>query len=341
MEWRGRELDPIALWSQYVDFPQSVSADKEFSPLVNCPNPDHYTRRNHFQVNLEKPLVHCFAHCGISGTYEHAIAMIEGITEKEARRVMMKHARISVGPRSRRKGNVHRKVESVAEDALEYERFMPPVGLEYLKSRGVDGGSIARFQLGWCVKTARLVIPAYDMHNTLRFLIKRAVNPRDMPKYLYTEGAVKERLLFGACTVDLKQVSSGTLVLVEGSIDAIKMQQYGIAAVAILGSKLSRDQLQIIHQLRPRKVVTMFDPDASGVHATRSAAMVLKVPHLVALYPRKGSDPGSLTREEAHHSVTTAVPWGKFFARLPQHARQRHHQEVNRYGNKKHPSRSV
>ena len=39
-------------------------------------------------MNLNKPVVHCFAGCGISGTYEHAIAMIEGDESGETRRTI-------------------------------------------------------------------------------------------------------------------------------------------------------------------------------------------------------------------------------------------------------------
>lgn len=49
MNWQGRELDPLSLWQEYVDFPSSMDAESEFSPLVQCPNPDHVTSKRHFQ----------------------------------------------------------------------------------------------------------------------------------------------------------------------------------------------------------------------------------------------------------------------------------------------------
>ena len=84
MKFRGRDIDPVAFWSEYVDFPPNMREDgQEFSPLVHCPNPAHDNFNSPaFQVNLRLPLVHCFSRCGIEGNYEHAVALIHGLYEK-------------------------------------------------------------------------------------------------------------------------------------------------------------------------------------------------------------------------------------------------------------------
>src|SRR5262245_52303731 len=113
MKFQGREIDPIRLWSDYVEFPPNVKEDGEFLEKVVCPNPAHGTLKRHFQINVRRPLVHCFAYCGISGSYEHAICMLEGLYEKfdvegatndrekrrrkdrayrQARKIILKHA---------------------------------------------------------------------------------------------------------------------------------------------------------------------------------------------------------------------------------------------------------
>jgi hypothetical protein len=92
--FRGHAIDPVSLWSEYVEFPAHMDEDAEFSPLVFCPNPNHLnTGSPAFQINLRKPLVHCFASCGISGSYENAIAMVEGGSNRQARKTPQ--ARIS------------------------------------------------------------------------------------------------------------------------------------------------------------------------------------------------------------------------------------------------------
>ena len=83
MIYQGRSINPISLWGEYVDLPRNLGHPlPTFLPKVQCPNPDHSTTKHHFQINTRKPVVHCFAHCGISGTYEHALAVVLGIYAK-------------------------------------------------------------------------------------------------------------------------------------------------------------------------------------------------------------------------------------------------------------------
>lgn len=80
MRIKGKDIDPIALWGQYCDIKPEPGP---FLNLTFCPNPDHLNSRSPaFQINISKPYVHCFSHCGISGTYEHAICVIEGLYDK-------------------------------------------------------------------------------------------------------------------------------------------------------------------------------------------------------------------------------------------------------------------
>lgn len=327
MIYRGRTLDPVALWGEFVDFPPSASFSGEFAPLVRCPNPEHHTDKRHFQINLEKPLVHCFAACGISGTYERAISMVKGVTEREARKIILQHTRVGLGPSSKRKvrgadGRVRRASSGTENDvsapSLEYSTYIPQLGLEYLDSRGIDASSIASFALGWDADERRIVIPADDERGVRRFLIKRAVRSKDWPKYLYwPEGTSKTSLLFGACKLDLKQVSSHGLVLCEGSLDAIRLQQNGIQATAILGTGLSVQQANIISKLRPRRVFFMFDRDGAGAkNVMMAAARLTKVPVFVCLYPKGKSDPAELTKKEAERAIETALSFVAFKRRL-------------------------
>jgi hypothetical protein len=76
--YRGREVDVIGLWSEFVDLPDDVERHLGgFLPKTKCPNPKHATDKRHFQINSARPMVHCFARCGISGSWEHAIATIK------------------------------------------------------------------------------------------------------------------------------------------------------------------------------------------------------------------------------------------------------------------------
>ena len=347
MRYKGRDVDAIAFWSQYVDFP-NVKFDEgdTFAPKTVCPNPNHDTEKRHFQVNMAEALVHCFAHCGISGTWEHAVCVIEGLYEKfkveeapdaqerhrrqqrarrEASKKILKAAsgRRVTGyvPTSSKARNSRGATKAVPRDELRYESFLPSLALEFCESRGITDASVAEWNLGWLSEEKRLVIPAKDEINRIRFLIKRSVLPGQNPKYLYSEGFPKTSLLFGACAIDLGMVRSEGLVLVEGSIDTIILHQHGLRiAGGILGTGISESQCRIIEKIaraagRIPRVILAFDKDSAGIRNIEIAAGKLKkYPLYVMKYPKMKSDPAELTREEAYRQVERAVPAFRFLA---------------------------
>lgn len=323
VRFQGRVVDPAALWGNYVNFPPNFDANNgdEFSPLVQCPNPEHQTEKRHFQVNLKKPLVHCFANCGISGTYEHAIAMVEGTTQREARRRILKHSRVGTTGQSsqpRRKHSV--KPQTVLD--VSYETYIPQAGIDYLSGRGFTSDSISRWELGWDSETLRVVIPAKDKRGRTKFLIRRAVREKDQPKYLYDSESEKNSLLFGACFIDPGMVRSEGIILVEGSLDTIMNHQNGLKTTGgILGNRLSKAQAQYIMNLRPKAVFTMFDPDGAGLDATLSVRQRISgCPVFVCRYPRaQGTeklDPAKLNAEQAVRMIERAIPMARFVHQL-------------------------
>ena len=276
-----------------------MTVDGQYLMKVPCPNPEHDTDKRHFQVNVQDGLVHCFAHCGISGTFEHAIALIHGFYDKfkvgeaeddrerkrrkqrawrEASKIILKHHRTgAVTPLRAKKRNSPRTATTLQPGALAYESFLPPVGLEYLTDRKISESSISAWNLGWLPDEKRIAIPALDERGIVRFLIKRGITPRQQPKYLYTEGYPKTHLLFGAGQIDLGMVHSHGLVIVEGSLDAIRLHQHGLRnTVAILGTGISEQQRQIISRIKPRKIFLMFDKDSAGVHNIEIASQKLR-----------------------------------------------------------------
>ncbi len=315
MRYEGRTIDPVELWSRYVQFPPNMDVRQEFAPLVQCPNPEHHTQKRHFQVNLKKPLVHCFTGCGISGTYEHAIAMIEGVSLRGARKIVLRHAQLSSGGVDIAPAHRGRKksVDRIVLDREAFERgefsYLPASARAYLDSRGISESSRTRFAIGYDEEAERVVIPAFDRRGQFAFLIRRSIGS-ELPKYLYTDGSDKSSLLFGACFLDRELVTSRGLILVEGSLDAIRLHQHGFTnAVAILGSKLSKKQSRIIERISPPKVYLMFDKDVAGISATNTAIrQLIRLPVFVCRYPKGKSDPAELTRKETMRQVERAMP---------------------------------
>lgn len=339
MKFRGRAINPIQLWENYVEFPPNMKVDvnDEYLPLVKCPNPDHQTEKRHFQINVRRPLVHCFANCGISGTYEDAIALIEGVGNREARRRILRNSSLGK-PEIRRKRT--RTVDVVSDVDLSDFSFIPQIASEYLERRGISHSSIALWQLGWNPEEKRITVPAFDFQGRLRFVIQRAVFKKQWPKYLYPDDCDKDRLLFGACQIDLGMVRSQGIVLVEGSLDVIRLHQHGFRnVVGVLGSFVSEFQAKEISNLRPKRIYTMFDKDASGVGATISAynRCGRSIPLRVCRFPKGKDDPAELSREEAVRVIEKSWPWMKF-ASVPavqeaiQTRRQRSSRRISKVG---------
>jgi len=338
MRFHGRNIDPISVWEHYVTLPPGTKVEDTFTPKVQCPNPNHDTLKSHFQVNLTQPTVHCFALCGISGSWEHAICVIEGLYEKykvedasnererkrrraraiwEARKTILRLAKPSSYRRKSRiqKNSGSRETTStVPAESLAYEKFLPPVALSYIGKRKFSDNSISKWGIGWLPEEKRLVIPAHDLNGTLRFLIKRAVMEKQSPKYLYTEGFPKSSLLFGACFIDLGMLRSDGLILVEGSLDVIRFHQHGLTNTGgILGTGISDQQVKIIERLRPSRIIFAFDLDAAGIRNIEIASKKLrKYPIYVMRYPKGRHDPAELTRREAYSQVKKAISLHRF-----------------------------
>lgn len=364
MIYHGRSLNPVALWESLgVEFPPGAdNGNPTFLSKTACPNPEHDTTKRHFQVNVRQPVVHCFADCGISGSYEHAVCVVLGLyaareitteqirrsktprsphepsetrtarekvgaAHKEARKVILKHTRTAVGKEiaATIEHNGTRKTVAadspVATDKAKLDngtfQFLPVQARDYLDSRGIDNASRGKWQLGWCEEEERLIVPAYDERDVFRFLIKRQIAGGGSLKYLYTPGTIKTSILFGACFVDRELVRSEGLVLVEGSLDVIRLHQVGVRnAVAILGTGLSRQQVRLVYRMGARRVYCLFDKDAAGAKNVMDARDKLtKLPLKVCLYPKGKSDPAELTKEEAERVMERALPMQAFLTK--------------------------
>lgn len=351
MRYKGRAIDPVAFWNRYLEFPNNtrVDAGDAFLPKVQCPNPNHDTLKKHFQVNAQQPFVHCFAYCGISGSWEHAICTIEGLYEKFKVDLAVckkawdkKPAQRSQGERDqlRRHQRAHREaskiilratsgklatgispvakksdaITAIPIESLAYESYLPQVALEYLEGRGISDNSIAAWRLGWLPNEKRIAIPARDENGVLKFLVKRAVLSSQNPKYLYTEGFPKTHILFGAGQIDLGMIKSHGLGLVEGSIDTIVQHQHGLRFFGgILGTGISDRQCRIIARFRPRRIYLFFDKDSAGiVNIEIAAGKLRKYPLYVIRYPKGKSDPAEVTEKEAWRQLERAMPLQKF-----------------------------
>lgn len=182
----------------------------------------------------------------------------------------------------------------------------------YWTDRGLAPGTIDAWQLGYARFPNQAIIPVRaPFTDELRGVIRRNLTPGVMPKYLNPRGFPKNHTLFGSwMSPDRDRDHRDRVVLGEGPMDAIKIWQAGFNGRAIMGSRLSREQVGILLKYGVNKVVLFLDDDAPGFRAALGAYGRLKRRFDVraAMYPQvRATDPGDLTDPQIRRAVADAV----------------------------------
>lgn len=112
-----------------------------------------------------------------------------------------------------------------------------------LSDRGFSMETLEYFEIGFSVPKSRVVIPARDQFFNLVGLIGRAVTKEQIPRYLYSTGFPKRNILFNLNNAKIYD----EVIIVEGSLDAMKIHQAGYPnVVATLGAIITDNQMKLI-----------------------------------------------------------------------------------------------
>lgn len=132
------------------------------------------------------------------------------------------------------------------------------------------------------------------------------------PKYLNPPGADHRRLLIGWHVARV----TGDIVLCEGPLDAVRLYQHDLSALALGGKELHDEQLAMLRTLPPKAAVTvMLDPEEEVAPFKLAERLSLHFENIyIAKLPLKTKtgkklDPGESTREQAHKAVDEAEQW--------------------------------
>ena len=239
-------------------------------------------------------------------------------------------------------------------------------GMDYLAGRGVDAKVMSAFQLGLSLRGrdrlkthlsglgfdpglaveagllrrgedstlkdffwGRLMFPIHDREGRVAGFGARSLDGSE-PKYLNTAATPifdKRSILYGLHMAEAGIRERGTVVIVEGYMDAITAHQYGYTnVVASMGTALTGHQVSLIRSAA-NHFVQALDPDDAGKKATlrslesswravdlrqlgRTEELDLKIASLPS-----GLDPDSLIREDPEEwkrRIQEAVPYMDF-----------------------------
>lgn len=247
--------------------------------MTNCPF--HEDSTPSFQINVKTGLYICFG-CGASGGPQ-------GLSTKLA---------ITAPPDEIDLDGLWKDLEEVMREEEEapilpesyLERFRVPNSFWDL--RGLRKPSRHLWKLGYDPLTDSATIPVRDHKHRLHGVIRRRVGG-GWPKYVYPTHFDLKNTLFGSWAI-----KSPRIALAEGSIDAMKLVQAGVPAVAQLGSTLHEGQVQVLREMNVHEVVLWYDNDPAGRNAIEKAVPLLHDFLVWVIQWRSGAkDPGALNDE--------------------------------------------
>lgn len=279
-----------------------------------CLCPFHEEKDASFSINVESGLFICYA-CQERGPFAKLAAHL-GVGEYGG----------PVDP-GRTASQVRKRIPEVKEllTTPEEQKLFPADWLdwwsqpgyeEHWEPRGItDAEVMADFQLGYAPEDEALIIPLHDHHGRPIGVVRRFLKPPpDVAKYKYPRGVKISQVLYGFSQAT-RQEKLDQLVVVEGSIDALKAWSFGVPAVAILGARASDRQIELIESLSPTSLVLMLDNDRAGrlaaeglIEGLRGSGVILRRP---SEWPAGCKDVGDM----ASHQFTKALQSAERFRR--------------------------
>lgn len=280
--------------------------------------PFHNEKSPSFTVNEDKGFFHCFG-CGAHGDVIGFEMRAGNLSFPESVERLAAEAGLEVPrqapeerARAEREATLYEPMEAACAH-FEKQLRLPQgrAALDYLRGRGLDDATIARFRLGYApdsreglktalvkdhgesalIETGLLILPegggaSYDrFRGRVMFPIADrrgrviAFGGRIMgegqPKYLNSPDTPlfhKGRVLYNLPFAREAARDAGTVIVCEGYMDVIGLARGGFGhAVAPLGTALTESQIEELWRLAPEPILC-FDGDAAGQRAAARAA---------------------------------------------------------------------
>lgn len=170
--------------------------------------------------------------------------------------------------------------------------------LRYMKHRGFTTSTLKKFGAKFTYnKNYPIVFPMYD-NGIFRGYVMRTDDPtvEDQRKYMYNKEFRRRITLPG----DYK---NSTVILVEGFLDMLKANQYGIKYVAaVLGWKLTSEQFEKLKRCGVKTIICALDNDECGRKGYKYLKRICSVNHISVKrirYPKTMKDMGDLNEENS------------------------------------------
>lgn len=233
-------------------------------------------------------------------------------------------------------------VKSLSEDTAKLARF-------YLKKRGINDDTIKKFSIGFADPSClyklkkqninniqqslyeigvllknkyyvndlfkgRITFPIRDKQGKLVGFGGRTIK-NDKPKYINspeTKIFNKSSNVFGLYEIEKKYKKLSHLLLVEGYIDVLSLNQFGIKyAVSTLGTSTSKNHIKTLF-FYTNNIICCYDGDDAGKNASWNT-LKLVLPYMYDgrelnfIFLPKGEDPDSIIRKEGKENFELRI----------------------------------
>ena len=224
--------------------------------MCSCLNPKHVDKKPSFSLNLSTGYGICFG-CQYTVTKDF---WLYDQTEEEAIENINRDI-------------MYRKIEETFRKKEEkVDLFLPPTSEHRIPTnwRGLNEQTITKNGIYYCDYghfEDRIIFPMKNYDGEVTAFNSRAVNePKvGMQKYKYSKGIKVNELVYPPLLPNKNYV-----VLVEGILDALSMQQEGIPALLNFGVNMTFGDLKIAHLIR-NNITTIYialDNDEAGFKGT-------------------------------------------------------------------------
>lgn len=234
---------------------------------IKCPF--HGDDKPSLQVNIDKDYFYCYG-CGAKGDILEFVRRIEKCSPLKAIIIYNKIIYNKQTQNITIKQSTKKTNKEALNDAKIYFYSLPTVdwkhekktaALKYMLKRGFTRKVMQECDIRINYNdTYPIIMPMVD-NGKFKGYVSRAVVPSDR-KYLYNFGFSRRKTLVGNYFDDY-------VVITEGYMDWLKLQQFGIKnSVAILGWKITDEQISKLQQKGITKIISALDNTPTGEKGT-------------------------------------------------------------------------
>ena len=286
--------------------------------LICCPV--HGESNPSMGISAEKQVCHCFS-CGFAGnfvwllfksqpdrfrSYAEAEEYFDERYELEHHRVSERTLNIpryetTIEPKVNKSGSKEIPLYTIAPFKSGKETY------KYFYDRGFDKEDVKEFMIGRDLKSKTVTIPIFNAEDKLVGVIGRYISKNRKHNERYKIYSFER----GKLTYPLNKFesSNSTMIIVEGSFDAIRMHKLGYTNTqALMSNNMTVEQADLIASL-VSTVIYIGDNDNQGVKAKEDNIKMLKerdIKVLIVDYPDYGKDPCDWKDKDIHNMVNNA-----------------------------------